>query len=267
MHEFSFSEVALPERHVVCELPMLDFSIGHRLLLLRARNPLLWQEEAEFNQRPAEEQIAWLLEAVYVCAQSFAFRQKLEKEPTRWALWRNKRRVAKWHRLHAHYEVEDWVRELAKFRVYLASAKIISDFDDKRDGFPFMPVRAASNEAGRSLGAPYEGTLIQFLVREMKITEAAAYEYPLGLAQAHFLIYLEREGCLRILNAEELDFKEYVAEYDLKAAQDAGFSTVKEHVAAVLAENAKQKAAAHAAGAMGDGAESAPINSEPSPIN
>ena len=81
-----------------------------------------------------------------------------------------------------------------------------------------MPVTPAKDGTGRTLGGPYDAALLQFLIQRMRLTEAEALEYPLGLAQAHFLTYLERGGGLRILNGEELDFEDYCREEDAKAA-------------------------------------------------
>ena len=223
---------------------MRDYSIGHRLILLRQRNPLIWAAEEDFNTLPCEQQIMWLIEACYTCAQSYAYRKKLESDPTRWLLFKNKRLVSKWAELRAHYTADTWVLEFAKFRNYLAQSKITTEFEHKRDGFPFMPVAPSKDADGRSLGAPYDATLIQFLIRSMHKTEAEALEYPLALAQAHFLAHLEREGALKILNGSEMDFRETSRAQDEKAAKDAGFNTVEEHTAFVLEENRKAKEAA-----------------------
>ena len=245
MHEFCFSDVSLPDRQAVLELPLLDFCIGHRLILLRQRNPLLWQTEADFNLLPFARQNFWLVEAVYVCAQSFAGRQRLEKEPTRWALWQNRRLVRKWHRHIRRAEggvrtgvpgLAYWALEAAKFRNYLAGARIITEFEERREGFPFMPVTGMPEADGRSLGGPTDAALLQFLVRELRLDLAAALEYPLGLAQAHYLSHLERTGNLRIMNADEMEFKEQNGLRDLEAAKAAGFETVKEHVESVVAK-------------------------------
>ena len=241
VHEFAFSDVVCPDRRVVLEVPLRDFSIGHRLILLKQRNPLLWQPVADFNSLPLADRSYWLMEAVYVCAQSFAYRQKLEKDPSRWLLWGNAWRVWRWHRRHRHYQAADWNRETVKFREYLDSTRLVTAFSEKQEGIPFLPVAPVENTPGRTLGGPYDAALIQFLVRQLGLTMAGALEFPLALAQVHFLTWLEREGNLKILNAEEMDFKDYCADYDLKAARAAGFATVAEHVAAVLAADRSNK--------------------------
>lgn len=226
------------------ELPLLDFCIGHRLILLRQRNPLLWQPPADFNLLPFERQTFWLIEAIYTCAQSFAMRQRLEKAPGfSVARLRNRLAVWCWHRRRKRAKL-NWPRETAKFQNYLASARIITEYKEKREGCPFMPTTAGPDAKGRALGAPCDAALIQFLCRELHMTEAAALEYPLGLAQAHYLTFLEREGNLRILNAFEMEFEDMTVELDLKAAKEAGFATVVEHQASIGKQTREETAPA-----------------------
>lgn len=239
MHEFSFSDISCPERHVVLNLPLRDFCIGHRLILLRQRNPLLWQSEPDFNALPGDEQRRHLLAAVTVCS--------LPMYPTRWQQFRHRCAMRRNRRARKHFTEADWALEAAKFRIYLAQSRLTTDFNERGDGGrpqgPFMPTVPAENSPGRSLGGPYDAALIQFLLKaRLCASHAEAMEFPLTLAQAHFLTWLEREGALKILNSEEMDFKEYCADSDLKAARAAGFNTVAEHMAHVLAENAKAKA-------------------------
>jgi hypothetical protein len=263
-HEFVFADVASPRQHFCLTLPLLDFSIGHRLIFMRQRNPLVFGDEAEFNKLPSETRIFWLIESVTVCNQSYAFRQKLEKSPTRWMLWQFNRNSKQWRKLREKSQAEFlkaaradtsripdlnewWALEIAEFRNYLNSSRIVTDFKFKREPFPFLPCAAMPGEKGRSRGAPYEVTLIQFLI-QMKLCKNAdeAMEYPFALAEMHYLTHLEGEGAIKILNSEEIEFKEMCEARDLEAAKEAGFNTVEEHIEFVKG-NAKKKNEAAAA--------------------
>ena len=246
------------------ELPLLDFCTGHRLILLRQRNPLLWQAESDFNSEPFERQCAALIEAVYTCAQSFAGRQRLEKDPTRLMLWKNARLVKRWHRARrraelfhmeqsTEYRLAYWSTEVAKFRNYLASSRLATEFDERRDGFPFLPVNSVPEADGRALGGPYDAALIQFMIRELRLSMSEAMEYPIGLAQAHFLVWSERQGNIRILNQDEMQFREQNSLRDLEEAKAAGFATAKEYFEHCLTEAkaAKEKRGAEEAKAHG----------------
>jgi len=150
--------------------------------------------------------------------------------------------VRAWHKRRKRVKT-DWNAEIEKFRSYLNSSKIIMDYADRKEGYPWMPTAPVDNDKGRSLGAPYDASLIQFLMRQMGMSESAALEYPMALAQVHFITFLEREGSLKVLNAEEVEFKDAARANDEAAAKLAGFSSVEEHVAFVIAESNKAKEA------------------------
>ena len=140
--------------------------------------------------------------------------------------------------------VSYWAHEIAAFRNYLQASRVITEVKDRREPFPYLPCLPSKDAEGRSLGGPYDATLVQFLIKSgLCANEAAALEYPFALAEMHYLTHLEREGSLRILNSQEIKFEEEVADYDLKAARAAGFATVDEHVESIKAKAREQKAA------------------------
>ena len=49
MHDALFADAARPERVSILHLLMLDYSIGHELLLWRQRNPLVTLSRAGFE--------------------------------------------------------------------------------------------------------------------------------------------------------------------------------------------------------------------------
>lgn len=183
------------------------FSIGHRLILLKQRNPLLWLEEDEFNALATSQQIYWLIEAVYVCGQSYAFRKRLEQGAGWFDRMRNSIAVHLWHRRRSKGET-DWALEVAKFRIYLNQGRLTTEYKHRREGFPFMPIAPSLDSKGRSLGAPYDALLVSFLMRDMHLTEEQAMEYPLALAETYYLTAHERDGGVRILNLVETAFEE-----------------------------------------------------------
>lgn len=172
--------------------------------------------ESDFNLLPFEVQVFHLLKAVYICGQSYSHRKRLEQGAGLTARLFNWLAVKVWHWRRKREET-DWALELANFRNYLGAARLITEYNDKRDGFPFLPTIAAPDAKGRALGAPHDALLIQFLVREFHLSPEAAHEHPLALAEVHYLSWLEREGGLRILNAFETEFEEYCAEENEKA--------------------------------------------------
>lgn len=243
MHELSFSEVSCPQVHVVLGISLPELSIGTSLLLSSASNPLLWTSEAHFNSLPYQQQISTLIEAVLICSAPYTIRIKLA-QPS-FLGWRMKLQlwsVKFWHWKRRLAGKTDWAAEIALFRNYLNAARVITDYAQRREGFPFLPCVSAEGAKGRALGGPYEAALIQFLLQAgLAGSEVAALEYPLALAQMHYLTYLEREGALKIINAAEMEFEEGCRAQDEKAANEAGFATVEEHVAhLVKVENGKK---------------------------
>ena len=178
----------------------------------------------------------WLISAATVCS--------LPINPGFWTKLKHSFDVRCNRWIRRKFNQADWALEIANFRNYLAASQIITRYEDRREGFPFMPTVSGTDSESRSLGGPYDATLIQFLVKIFRLTQSEAMQYPVGLAQSHFLVHLEREGGLKILNGEEMDFKDYSRQRDMEAAKAAGFKTVEEHVAHVLAEAQRAKEAA-----------------------
>lgn len=270
MHEFTFADVACPPRHVVLNLPLLDFTLGHRILLSRARNPLLGLDEAHFNALPMQRQIAALIEAAFTCAQSYAENRALESphcplfKRLRLTLqvklwhWTRRRSEKRWQNQATDTGEPApgsyWSVEIAHFRNYLAASRINTDAEDLTSDIrsptsgPRMPCLGpekpvTDGSPTRRFGAPYDATLVQFLLQNgLCRSEAECMDYPFGLAEAHYLTHLEKEGCLRILNATEWTFADDCARLDHEAAIAAGFRNAKEHFDHVLAAARAKKA-------------------------
>jgi hypothetical protein len=238
MHEFTFADVVCPDTPTVLGLPLIDFSLGHRLILLRQRNPLVWMAEADYNALEFAEQIKWLKAAVNVCSLPM-FPDWRTRLAWHWRNWRATR-------ARKRFTPADWALETAKFRIYLDQARIITEFSERREGFPFMPTMPMPEASGRSLGGPYDAALLQFLVREFRLDLREALQFPLAQAQIHFLTWLEREGHLRVMNAFETEFEEESARLDLASAKAAGFENVDDYKADCLKKARAAKETAEA---------------------
>jgi len=264
MHEFVFSDVAIPAQHFCLTLPLRDYSIGHRLLFMRQRNPLVFGDESAFNHLPSETKIFWLIESVSVCNQTYAHRMQLEKAPTKALLNQLAKDTKQWRKLRDKSQAEFlktaradalptngsrqladlndwWALEIAQFRNYLNSSRIVTKSSLKREPFPFLPLGPMPDAKGRECGGPQEATLIQFLINANLVKNTdEAMEYPFALAEIHYYVRLEREGSIKILNTEEIEFQEMCEARDLESAQAAGFNTVEEHIDFIKG-NAKKK--------------------------
>lgn len=294
LHEFAFSDTQCPDRAVVLELPLRPFSIGHRQLLLHQRNPILWADETEYNQLPFTDQVRWLIDACYTCAQTYAFRMRLDAgEVNRWQLCHHKLAVRAWHKRRQRAEQSDewratsderdhasrithhassyWSTQTALFRNYLAAHRVATDFDQIPSENaqtaacrPFIPTATVTDTTGRGLGGPYDAVLIQFLIQHLGLSEAQALEYPFASAQAHFITHCESEGTLKILNGDEMAFREDNHARELEAAIAAGFKDVKTYHAALLDRARAKKSSSPPLEGAGVGAPPSTINSQPS---
>jgi hypothetical protein len=255
MHEIAFADCTLPAKHTVLKRQLRDFSIGHRLLLIRQRNPILLDSENGFDELSLETQIMWLIEAVVICARSYADRAKLEQPSLlNWRRLLNSADMAAWHwhrrgcplglwKLKIFFTGGvDWALELAHFRIYLNASRLITDYDSQTPGFAFLPCKPGEDSGSRFSGAPYEAILIQFLLGSgLACNAAAAMEFPFASAQIHFLAHLEREGRLKIMNEAEVKFEQDWNEQELAKAKEAGFDNVKDYIVDLVTKAKAQR--------------------------
>lgn len=172
---------------------MLPYSLGHELILLQQRNPLMY---SGFESLHPEFQKVAIKRAVSVCARNWIQNQKSDPFFNLWS-WRVR-----------NY---NFALSIADWNNYRAA------------GSASPPTESVEYENGsRSLGAPLSAAMIQFLIQNMGLTEARAYDYPIGLCKFHYYTNAEREGGIKIINAAELSFEEYCRKEDEKAAQLKG---------------------------------------------
>jgi hypothetical protein len=129
MNILAFADAARPARSVILGLLMLDYSIGHEIILLRQRNELVcggFEQLSEPGQRTA------IIRAVLVCSRDW--RQK----PHRWLrLW-------------------GWMIRKADF------ALAVADFRNYRAAGTTFPNILPAKEESRELGSPFLARLIAF---------------------------------------------------------------------------------------------------------
>lgn len=205
MHDEAFADATRPTPACVLCLPLLDYSIGHEVLLLRRRNPIVLLSPAHFFDLSDQEQARAIMEAVWICANTW---RENRRQPFAWL----KIRIWGWKIRNANFSLA-----IAEFRNYLDAGRTLP---------PLLP---CDDNQGRLCGAPFLARLIQYLVRHMKKTEEEAMDYPFGQAQFHYFTHAENEGALRIKNADEVDFENYCEEQDaIEAARLAAEEAKKE---------------------------------------
>lgn len=191
MHEAALAQAALPAPTVVLGLLLRPYSLGHELFLIREGN-CVGNAVASIGGKPPE--MRDLVEAVLICCQTFAEAKAMNRD------WFFELKMKLWGR---RLKKVDVAVELGKFRAYLDQGSL--EFPISR-----MP-RPGVRTSGRMAGAPFLLRLHQFLVTRLGLNEAAAWDYPYGLAKMQWSAYWEAEGGLDLYNEHEEQFDAFVA--------------------------------------------------------
>jgi hypothetical protein len=111
VHEISFSDAVCPTPVVVLKLPLRPYSLGHEALLWRLHNPLLTLTWSQFNALSLQQQIHAVLDAVWICANTW---KQNQGEPFR----RLKLKIWRWR-----LEGDNFPLGIAEFRNYLIAGR------------------------------------------------------------------------------------------------------------------------------------------------
>ena len=162
MNECAFADASRPARCVIAKMPLLDYSIGHELILLQKRNALLLLSFKEFNGLKPAEQVYALIEAVLTCSRTWLENQ----QPFRWfGIW-------KWRSRNT-----DWPLAIAEFRNYRLLGST-------------LPATKPPGGEGEPLNVPH-------LARVLFAT-GLNLDLPLGFAQWIYCAEMERLGHMKI---------------------------------------------------------------------
>src|ERR1022692_1013346 len=84
MHDALFADAARPESASVLDLPLLEYSIGHEILLWRQFNQLVVLGRLAFDALPPAEQREAIMLASLVCSRPWQGAPKTKSELRRW---------------------------------------------------------------------------------------------------------------------------------------------------------------------------------------
>ena len=195
MHDALFADALRPERVTVLNLLMLDYSIGHELLLWRQRNPLVTLNRAGFDALAPAERRAAIMLAALVCYRDWERNQRREKHLWLWAWWTRKQQTGD---------------EVEKFRAYRA------------DGSSTLPTR----DIPRTAGAPFhyfgspEAALLLLFVRPIYADFGfeTPFDFPLGLARQLYLADAETKGNVWVKNHHDMQEDQRADEFNRSQA-------------------------------------------------
>lgn|SRR3990167_218294 len=197
MHEPLLAQAALPAPTIVCGLLLRPYSLGHELWLIRdSHAPASHPLSTCFPSDPEG-----LKTAVYICASTWDELNALS------ATWTLRLKTFLWDRRTRHV---DWLREAAKFAAYVAAGSV---------EFPISEIaRPDRASAPRVPGTPFLLRLHAWLMTHLRLSEGAAWDYPIALAKMRWAAYWEQEAGLDVYNAHDAEFDLFVAEQEEKRA-------------------------------------------------
>jgi len=192
MHESALARAALPAPTVCLGMPLRPYSLGHELWLIRESNSVL------------RGSLDGLSTAVLICSQSWdKLGERRRFDPflsLRFWLWnRAIRRM-------------DGDQELKTFLAYRAGGLL---------EFPISEVARADRGTSRLPGCPFILRLQQWLMTHFRLSESAAWDYPVGLAKMRWAAHWEQEGGLDIYNAHEAESDSQIAYWESQGGPSA----------------------------------------------
>ncbi len=186
MHELRLAHAVLPEPKIVLGILLRPYSLFHELILQKENSPLLFPSGSATATR------AHLTQAVLICCQSFEEYRRGYFEFSPWLrlkLWAGRGTMRRAERRSSIRQ------ESERFSRYRDS------------GLMALPrsLMPSNGREGREPGAPFVLIIHQFISWRKGLTDAAAWDYPAGLAIQNWQCYHEQEGALRIHNQAEED--------------------------------------------------------------
>lgn len=176
-----YSEAALPDGYTVLGVPLRPFSLGHELLLARARSPFVIPAEAD--RLPG---LADLLIAVFVCSRDFSTARKAlaRRLPAAWKLfaWGVTALISQRPAII--------LRHASRFRSYLADAGSRPVAWQPRD------------RSGRPSGIP-ELAAVKLTLLRAGYTAAEVLDMPRQQAVHEAMYALAREGAIELQTEDE----------------------------------------------------------------
>jgi hypothetical protein len=194
MSDMAFADAARPTPWNILRIPLLPYSLGHELLLIRSRN-LLLLEPAEFGKLRRHEQVAAVMRAVMICARSWEENKQADKWLGLWT-WRIRR--------------ENFSLAIADFRNYRREGATMPTLNRNQD----------PESKGRELGSPYLARLTAYAA---SCFGQGCYDQPLGQLQWMYFAEMERDGCVEVENASERQIREEIEQHqaDYQKEQEA----------------------------------------------
>jgi hypothetical protein len=182
MHDALFADAARPEGAVVLNLLMLEYSIGHELLLWRQYNPLVTMPKAGFDALPAAERREAVMNAALICHRTWY--------GAPWGKWK----------------LRSWGRQTRKLETGHEVSKFIAYRTNGSHSLPTSNIPKASGVPYHYFGSP-ETAMLLLLVHPFygDFGFGTPFDFPLGLARVLYLADAETKGNVWVKNCHDLE--------------------------------------------------------------
>ncbi len=245
MHESALARAALPAPTVCLGMLLKEYSLAHELWLLREGNKVITGEGGTgvppVTHKAPDSILNDLPAAVLICCQSWDQLKSMRSDPLlslkiniwKWRARRASRRfnhgqmrkdAASSIRVHPCPSVVEnpfLEQELAKFLAY------------RNDGlleFRLSQVpRPDSGPPPRLPGTPFILRLQQWLMVHLRLSEAQAWDYPVGLAKMRWVAHWEQEGGLQVFNAHDAEQEHFIEYWEARGGPSAIRRQKEEH--------------------------------------
>lgn len=181
MHAAGFAKATRQEPRRILRVPMLEYSIGHDILLHRIDSPFLWET---FPNLPDFKKREALIQAVSICSRTW----EENKNPERW--------LKLWLWLVKHDDFDKAIRDFMEYRA-------------DGSGCPHI-LPPEKREDSRTLGAPYHCRVLAYAA---PIFGHSVFDKGLSLLNWLYFAWAESEGQCRIENELERQIREEMAQH------------------------------------------------------
>ena len=190
--EQNFLESVFPERATILQLPLVDYTLGHELILRRLNSPFLSSE-----RKDDEELIPHLFSCLFIC--SLPWKEALTQSQDKTL----PKQFAAWQKIVAR---ADFHKAIAELLIYI------------RDGSSMPPFRSVQRKGWRTIeaGAPFHLRLLLVLIRDLKMTKDEAFSCPMGFALWLYGAHYEGQGSIKLLTESSTAIKDALELHGLR---------------------------------------------------
>lgn len=186
MSELAFAEAARPRPRRILRVQLLPYSIGHELILIRYRSPLLFLDPEDFSGLDAPLRRMATLQAVSVCSRTW----EENTQPERW--------LRLWGWLIRN---EDFDKAADEFRAHRNEGSTCPSI---------LPPENGDDEYARAPGSPLMCRLLDYAANALG---PGVFNQPLGMVQWMYFAHKEHEGALRVENDFECQIREEIEQH------------------------------------------------------